>query len=262
MHKKRQEAKGDEWLKECRCAVSRDPVEPSAATEDRDALEEERLKVLGSLIPALAHEFNNPLCGVDNVLERMRRRPDLSDAERQLLQLAREQCGRMQQLLKAVQEFAFSPFPHETTFDLHQALAAVQLLGQKQLQRHGIALRSIHQPTPLMVHGTGSQIKLMLLHLLQSCCRFLPLSGCMITMDTSSDETWARIVLCFQVADESTAALAHCLAAVVHADTSVDSNSSLLQTVLEWHRGVLHQVVPSSGSGALILSLPLGREYT
>jgi nitrogen-specific signal transduction histidine kinase len=258
VHRARHDAQQDEWRGNCRCAVSPVPDQGAVTPAYEDVLEDERLRAIGFLTASLSHEFNNPLCGVSSVLERMMRKSDLTDAEQHLLQLANDQCSRMKQLLQALQEFAHTPCFHRTPFDLHRALASVLRITQKQLQRSRVTLHPVYPPTPLMLEGFESQVKLMLLHLLQSTCQCLSPCGCALTMDTVLDTSWVRIVLQYQVPEADTADLVHLFASVVLSDPAVDPGLPLLQTILDMHGGFLRQAAPSRGSGALILFLPVG----
>lgn len=260
MHRAGHEAQQDQGQEDCRCAVFRLSDQGVATAAQEDALKGERLRTIGLLTASLAHECNNSLYGVGSVLERMIRRPELTSAEQHLLQLAKEQCSGMKQLLQALQEFAHTPCSHRSTFDLHQTLASVLRITRKQLQRSQVRPHPAYQPTPLMVDGFESQIKLLLLHLLRSTCQFLSSCGCTLTLDTCKGGAWVQIVLQYQVPEVDTAALDHLFAVIALSGPTVDPGLSLVQTLLDMHGGVLRQTAPSRGSGSLIFSLPVGVE--
>jgi nitrogen-specific signal transduction histidine kinase len=225
-----------------------------------DNLEGERLKAIGLMANVLAHEFSNRLCGVGNVLERMVRKPGLPDAEQEVVRLALEQCGRMQHLVQALQDFLHAPSEQRTTFDLHQALTSVLELTGKMLQVSQVTLQPLYDSTPLRVEGVESQIKLLVLHLLQRACQCLASCGATMTLDTVSDGPQVRIVLHFEAAAAPSEAMADLFASLISSPSAVGSGRSLLEAIVDAHGGVLHQTASSRESGALVFSLPAARE--
>jgi C4-dicarboxylate-specific signal transduction histidine kinase len=146
------------------------------------------------LTASIVHEFNNPLCGVRTVLERMTRNPDLMDADRELLRLALANCDRMSRLLRDLQQFN-RPFSDERRdFDLHRAIDSVLLLLNKHLQRHKAVLIQDYGSAPLLLHGAEDQIKQVLLHLIKTRAEALPETGGEIRIQTMREDGQVRII--------------------------------------------------------------------
>lgn len=76
----------------------------SRQVRERDQ-ELRRNAAISSLAASIAHEFNNHLCGVRSVVERMARKSELAVAEQGLLELALGQCDRMKRLIRNLKQF-------------------------------------------------------------------------------------------------------------------------------------------------------------
>jgi signal transduction histidine kinase len=88
-------------------------IRQSRQVRERDQ-ELRRNAATGSLAASIAHEFNNHLCGVRSVVERMARKSELAVAEQGLLELALEQCDRMKRLIRNLKQF---DLPNGNTVD-------------------------------------------------------------------------------------------------------------------------------------------------
>jgi len=155
----------------------------------------ERLSAIGSLAASLAHEFNNPLCGVRSVVARIARRSGLATADQSLLTLALEECDRMTRLIKDLQQFNQPFTDSRETFDLHLAIDAVLLLLNKYLKNRKVLLHQVYASGTMKIVGAENQIKQVLLNLLKNCSEALPETGGTIRVATSRDHSNVRVVL-------------------------------------------------------------------
>lgn len=220
------------------------------------ALESEKMKLVGSLAGSLAHNFNNPLCGVRSVLERLARRADLPDAEKHLLQLALQQCDQMKALLQDLQEFLHAS-PHERTrFDLLAATATVLRLMHKQFKHSQIGVSPFDAQDPVMFEGNEGQIKQMLLHLCAVFCRGLAGNQCTITLKTVQEGEWLRLVWRFQVPEAVADRLEQLLAGLAQPNPVLDSDAAMVHSILNCHGGTMRQTGAARGCGELVLSFP------
>lgn len=158
-------------------------------------IQAERLGAIGSLAASIAHEFNNPLCGVRSVLERIARKSELVAADQGLMELALENCDRMSRLIRDLQQFN-RPFSDERKdFDLHRAIDSVLVLVNKHLKvRRAIVCRDFGNE-PLTLNGSENQIKQVLLNLIKNSGEALPETGGEIRIRTGREGEHIRIVL-------------------------------------------------------------------
>ena len=68
-------------------------------------LHQEKLAAIGTLAASIAHELNNPLQGVLNVIKGVGRRAVLEPEDAELVQIAAGECHRMRKLLAALRDF-------------------------------------------------------------------------------------------------------------------------------------------------------------
>lgn len=157
-------------------------------------VEVERLCAIGSLASSLAHEFNNPLCGVRSVLERVSRKAGLEGADQELMDLALKECDRMKQLIRDLQQLNLPSSTTRKEFDLNRAIDAVLPLLSKLIKQHKITVHKAYQGE-LCLYGVEDQIKQVVLNLLKNSCEAMPASGGNITIATARQDDIARLII-------------------------------------------------------------------
>ncbi|WP_319586502.1 PAS domain S-box protein [uncultured Desulfobulbus sp.] len=169
-------------------------------TTRQQLIQAEKLSAIGSLAASIAHEFNNPLCGVRSVVERMARKSGWAAADLSLLELALENCDRMKRLIRDLQQFD-KPFSDDRQdFDLHRGLDSLLLLLNKHLKVRKVVVRREYGNDALMVNASESQIKQALLNVIKNSGEALAETGGEIRIETSKEGNLVRII----VADSGT----------------------------------------------------------
>jgi signal transduction histidine kinase len=164
-------------------------------TTRQQLIQAEKLSAIGSLAASIAHEFNNPLCGVRSVVERIARKTELASADRSLLELALENCDRMKRLIQDLQQFN-KPFADvRQHFDLHRALDSLLLLLNKHLKLRKVLVHREYGNEPLMLNAAESQIKQALLNLIKNSGDAVPPAGGTLRIRTGKEGDLVRIVL-------------------------------------------------------------------
>jgi len=158
-------------------------------------IQAEKLSAIGSLAASLAHEFNNPLCGVRSVVERMARKSGLAPGDQGLLGLALEECDRMTRLIKDLQQFNLPYTDVRQAFDLHRAIDSVLVLLNNHLKGRKASVRREYASAILTMVGVENQIKQVLLNLLKNCSEALSDKGGAITIQTKREADRVEIVL-------------------------------------------------------------------
>jgi len=222
------------------------------------ALESEKLKLVGWLAGSIAHDLNNPLCGVHSVLERFARKFDMPDAEQHLLQLALQQCERMKLLLQDVQEFIHDSSPEHALFDLGTVVTTVLRLMHKQLKLAQIVVHPLAEQEPILLMGCKDQIKQMLLHLFVALCRRLDANRCEITLRVVREQKWLRLMWQFHVAPgDAMGGLEHLFAELTKSDCTLDSGLGMAHAVVECHGGTIHLSTNAEGPKVMVVSFPI-----
>ncbi len=155
----------------------------------------EKLSAIGSLAASIAHEFNNPLCGVHSVMERIARKSVLASGDQKLVELALEQCDRMKRLVKNLQQFNLPFSDVKSEFDLHRVLDSVLLLLHKYLQTRKATVLKKYAAGGVLLTGAENQIKQVLLNLIKNSGESLTEMGGEIRIQTSQEAHSLHIVI-------------------------------------------------------------------
>ncbi|MDD2463194.1 MAG: HAMP domain-containing sensor histidine kinase [Desulfobulbus sp.] len=223
-------------------------------------LESEKLKLVGSLAGALAHDFNNPLCGVRSVFERFTRVAGLADNEKHLLQLALQQCDRMKTQLQDLQDFVHASPGKRSRFDLLPTVAVVLRLMHKRLKLSQVVVHPLDEQEPIMVTGCEDQIKQMLLHLFAASCRGLAAGQCAITLKVLREKDWLRLLWRFEMPEGDGEQLEQFMADVIQPHPVLDSGLAMAHAIVRFHGGTVEQTGADQGCAVLLLSLPVEQD--
>ena len=132
----------------------------------RQLLHSEKLSAVGKLAASIAHEFNNPICGIRNVLDSLKRRAILGGEDLHMVELAIRECGRIARLTKDLQSFNRPTTGKETRVDVHAALEDILLLCRKNLKNKRISLVKEFAPSLPEIQAVEDQLKQVFLNLL------------------------------------------------------------------------------------------------
>lgn len=99
---------------------SRDITERKEA-EDR-LMRAETMKICGELTTGLAHEIKNPLAGIKGSMQLFLETINLSDEEREILQMAINEIKKIESLIKEILNFARPPKPQFTDVNINELL--------------------------------------------------------------------------------------------------------------------------------------------
>jgi PAS domain S-box-containing protein len=124
----------------------------------------ENLAATGRLAATLAHEINNPLASVNNILYLVGLERDLSKKAASLVDLARKELERVTHITRQTLGFyreATSPI----TFEPARIVEDVVSLYTRKLQQSGVHLQLETRPTHLDVRGYPHEIKQVVLNL-------------------------------------------------------------------------------------------------
>jgi PAS domain S-box-containing protein len=131
-------------------------------------LHAEKLSAIGRLSASIAHEFNNPLFGVSNVLDNLKRNGSLQKKQADLVDMAFRECVRMKHLIRDLQDFNRPTSGVSAPIDLHQTIDSILLLSKKELKNRKIRIKKEFVPHIPLVKAIADQIKQVLLNLLNN----------------------------------------------------------------------------------------------
>ena len=155
-------------------------------------LHSEKLSAIGKLSASIAHEINNPLFGIRNVLERLKEKGSLSDDNLEFADMAVQECDRIRDLIKDLQNFNRPTTGIMTPVNLHKALDHILLLSKKQMETKRIVVTKHYAKDLNEVMAIADQIKQVLLNLLNNAVESMPKGG-PITITTKKSKSHAII---------------------------------------------------------------------
>jgi len=148
----------------------------------------QKLEAIGKLAASIAHEFGNPLLGVRFALRDVKQRPSLSPEDKNLLQLAENECDRMRKLIRDLQQFNRPSVGRKTEFDLHRILDETLKLHQNLLAKKNITLIRKYHEHPLRLRAVEDQIRQVFINLLINAGDALTAEGGTLTIGTALGE--------------------------------------------------------------------------
>lgn len=154
----------------------------------------EKLTAIGRLSASIAHEFNNPLQGVMNILQGVARRVPMGKEDKQLLAMALAECARMRDLIKTLQDFNRPTSGKRSAVDLHTILESILVLNKNELKGRGITVVKEFAADLPRISAVADQLKQVFLNLLSNAadaCR----AGGTITLRTEHVENTIRVTV-------------------------------------------------------------------
>ena len=99
-----------------------------------------KLSAVGQLSASIAHEFNNPLYGVVNVIKGIKRRVSLEEADAELVEMSLKECDRMKNLIRDLQNFNRPTTGIAEELNLDKAIDSILLLCKKDFKTRKIVV--------------------------------------------------------------------------------------------------------------------------
>jgi len=131
-------------------------------------LHAEKLSAIGNLSASIAHEFNNPLQGVMNIIKGVQRRVSLDKDETELINMAVIECNRMRDLIKSLQDFNRPTSGKIASVDIHAAVESLLLLGKNEYSTRNIKIKRKYAENMPLIKAVSDQIKQVFLNLLNN----------------------------------------------------------------------------------------------
>ena len=146
----------------------REKVEEELKQSQEQLLHTEKLRAIGKLTASIAHEFNNPIYGIRNVLEKISEEVELNDRQRGFVNMATDECNRVKDLIRKLQDFNRSSSRKIEMLDIHHVIDEMLILMKKKLQEKQIQLKKNYAANVPKIPGISDQIKQVILNLVQN----------------------------------------------------------------------------------------------
>ena len=148
-------------------------------------LHSEKLGAIGRLSACIAHEFNNPLHGVMNVIYSIRKYESLSEEYQELMNIALQECHRMKFLIKELQQFNRPSSGKKELFDIHQSIDSILLFHKKQFKNKKARVEKKFDASVPLIWAIPDQIKQVLVNLFNNAADAMPEEGGTVTISTT-----------------------------------------------------------------------------
>jgi PAS domain S-box-containing protein len=150
-------------------------------------LHAEKLSALGRLSASIAHEINNPLFGIRNVLGGILRRAVLDEEDEELVAMALNECDRMKHLIQNLKDFKRPTQGVMEATNLHKVLDSILLLLNKEFNNKQIKIVKQYAPDLPAIRMVVDQIKQVLLNLIHNAADAITDSAGTITISTEAN---------------------------------------------------------------------------
>ncbi len=157
-------------------------------------LHSEKLAAIGTLAASIAHELNNPLQGVLNVIKGVRRRVSLDPEDTELMDIAVDECKRMRNLLQALQDFNRPTSGTRAPIDLHSMMDSVLLLYKKKLAIKNIRIEKHYGEHIPILYAIADQIKQVAMNILANAVDACE-GGGIISIRTEVDQSCITLII-------------------------------------------------------------------
>lgn len=111
-----------------------------------------KMEAVDRLSSSIAHELGNPLFGVRSVVKDLRERESISPEDRELLDMAYQECNRMGRLVRELRRLDQDGEPFIQKHDIEDILERVYLITRYELEQKGVTVDfDLHREPPLLM---------------------------------------------------------------------------------------------------------------
>lgn len=158
-------------------------------------LHAEKLTALGRLSASIAHEFGNPLIGIQYLFQDIVNRFSLSREDEKLINIGVEECERMKMLIRDMQQLNRPSSGKKKLFDPHKAIENVLLFQKKNLSSHGIRVVREYCSDFTFIHAVEDQFTQVLVNLTLNAVDAMADKGGTLTVVTNQDTEYMDIII-------------------------------------------------------------------
>lgn len=149
----------------------------------------ERLAVAGRMAATIAHEINNPLETVSNILFLLRRNPSLDDSARSYVQVADEELRRVGQITRTTLGLYRERDTSIVAVDLIEMLETILMLYQRQIESVGARIER-RFASVAQVDGVAGELRQVFSNLIANAIDALSVTGTRLMVRMRSTVDW------------------------------------------------------------------------
>ena len=158
-------------------------------------LHAEKLSAIGKLSASIAHEFNNPLQGIQSILKGLRKRAILEKEDSELLNAAIDESERIKNLIRSLQDFNRPSSGRKVIMSLHNSLDSLLLLHKSEFKSKRISVVLNYAANLPEILAVPDQIKQVFLNLLTNAADACLRPGGVITVSTWQEDNKVAVAI-------------------------------------------------------------------
>ena len=158
-------------------------------------LHAEKLSAIGKLSASIAHEFNNPLQGIQSILKGLRKRAILEEEDSKLLDAAIGESERVKDLIRSLQDFNRPSSGRKVLVNLHNSLDSLLLLHKSEFKNKRISVTLDYAKNLPQILAVLDQIKQVFLNLLTNAADACLQPGGVIKVSTWQEDNKVAVVI-------------------------------------------------------------------
>ena len=138
---------------------------------EASVIQSEKMAAVGQLVSGVAHELNNPLTSISGLAEFLLQQSAGNTAQREHLQVVREQAERAAEIVRNLLTFARKGPAQSEDVDLNDVARRTIALTEYEMQLRGIELTAELEDGLPAVHGDRYQLQQVVLNLLTNAAQ-------------------------------------------------------------------------------------------
>ncbi len=140
-------------------------------------IQTEKLATTGKLAASIAHEINNPLCGIRNCIYILMGKIDEDNPNRKYLDMADKEAVRITNIVKRLLDFHRPPKGPIGPININEVIEDILALVEHQLSGNGVAVSKKLDPKLSRVMGSAEQLKQVFLNVILNAQEAMPDGG-------------------------------------------------------------------------------------
>ena len=128
----------------------------------------QKMESIGRLSASVAHEFGNPLVGINWLLMDMQSIPDLDASKQELIAVGLNECQKLRNLITNFQAFVQPSSDEKTPYDINRIVANILLLYGKYIESKNVDIETNCQQNLPPIKIVKDQIHQVLVNILMN----------------------------------------------------------------------------------------------
>jgi len=164
-------------------------IETTQRRRSEDALRKtEKLAAAGRLAASIAHEINNPLEAVTNLLYLLQNHPSLDMEARRYAEMAQSELGRVSQITQQTLRF-YRQSTQPTPGNIGEILDSVLLLHNARIHGANVKVESEYRPTAEL-RAFGGELRQLFANLIGNAVDAMPRDGGRLRIRVRQSQAW------------------------------------------------------------------------